>query len=221
MGNVQRPRRRFPHPHDHQSCSAVAMSDAQTLDDVAALKTALRVVARARRAAVSGDEGSRAAERLCAHLLSLDLPEGPVAGYWPLGDEIDIRPALRELRRRGREVGLPITGPLGTPLTFRRWSEDAPLLHGRFGTCVPDPGCPDVAPRVVLVPLLAFDRRGNRIGHGGGYYDRTLAQLGKAGDLLAIGVAYAVQEFDTLPSAAFDYPLDRIVTDKEIIQPAG
>ncbi|MBV9653700.1 MAG: 5-formyltetrahydrofolate cyclo-ligase, partial [Acetobacteraceae bacterium] len=114
------------------------------------------------------------------HLLGA-LPPQPgavVAGFWPLPGEIDIRPLLLALAGRGHPILLPVTPARGQPLAFGRWRPGEALRPGRFGTMVP--AASDILPDVLLVPLLAFDRRGHRLGYGAGYYDRTLAALPNA-----------------------------------------
>ena len=108
-----------------------------------------------------------------------------VAGFWPLPGEIDLRPLLHALVERGNPVCLPQTPPRGQALVFRQWAPGATLAPGRFGTTHPDG--PVAVPDIVLVPLLAFDRSGARLGYGGGYYDRTLAALP---DAVAIGLRF-------------------------------
>ncbi len=140
------------------------------------------------------------------------LPGQVVAGFWPLPGEIDTRPLLQALAARGNPVCLPQTPPRGQPLRFHAWQPGAPLLPGRFGTVGPDG--PALVPEVVLVPLLAFDRTGARLGYGGGYYDRTLAALpGRP----AIGCAFAAQEVSRVPVEPTDRRLQAIATEREWI----
>ncbi len=137
-----------------------------------------------------------------------------VAGVWPLGDEIDLRPLLHALHERGIGIALPETTPRGNPLIFRHWQPDSVMLPERFGTFRPDG--PAVRPDLFLVPLLAFDRAGRRLGYGGGYYDRTLPLYpGRP----AWGYAYAAQEVANLPAEPHDHALDAIITEAEIIRP--
>ncbi|MBS1039186.1 5-formyltetrahydrofolate cyclo-ligase [Gluconobacter cerinus] len=149
-------------------------------------------------------------ERIFKTVQTYDAPS--VAAVWPLPGEIDLRPLCSRLARDGRRVALPETTPKGTPLVFREWSEETPMLAGRFGTSHPDG--PILVPELVLVPFLAFDRKGFRLGYGGGYYDRTLAQL----NVPAIGFGFAFQEMKSIPVGPYDIPLSVIVTEKETIQ---
>ena len=142
-----------------------------------------------------------------------------MAGYWPLRDEMDPRPVLSALAARGQRLCLPVVVEAGAALAFRAWQPDAPLEPAAFGTRVPGPDCPAVAPDILLVPLLAFDRRGRRLGYGGGFYDRTLAALRGRRAIVAVGLAFAAQEAAEVPVEAGDEALDRIVTEREVVTP--
>jgi 5-formyltetrahydrofolate cyclo-ligase len=135
-----------------------------------------------------------------------------IAGFWPLPGEIDLRPLLHALHALGRVVVLPVTPPRGRPLTFRVWAPGAPMAQGRFGTMHPDG--PEAAPGLLLVPLLAFDRAGRRLGYGGGYYDRTLAALPGA---VAVGCGFAALELDAVPAGPYDARLDMVATERGVI----
>src|SRR5262249_49513285 len=126
--------------------------------------------------------------RLGDYVLDEQPPPGGavVSGFWPIGQEIDIRPVLQALHERGHEIVLPETPKRGNPLIFRIWHPGDSMIPERFGTFRP-PG-PIAVPDFLLVPLLAFDRRGYRLGYGAGYYDRTLAGLPGR---FRLGVAYA------------------------------
>jgi 5-formyltetrahydrofolate cyclo-ligase len=183
---------------------------------IAALKDALRARARAARAALDPALRAAAAEKLPHIFLAAHSPPpgAVVSGYWPLGDELDPRPLLAVLRGQGCRIALPVTGERRTPLTFRLWDPARRLVPGRFGTMIPDEIQPAATPDVVLLPLLAFDRQGGRLGYGGGYYDRTLTQLRKnSGSILAVGLAYAAQETENVPIGPFDRRLDGICTE--------
>lgn len=176
----------------------------------------MRVQARAARAALDPALRAAAAEKLPPIFLAAHSPPpgAVVSGYWPLGDELDPRPLLAVLRGQGCRIALPVTGERRTPLTFRLWDLARRLVSGRFGTMIPDETQPEATPDVVLLPLLAFDRQGGRLGYGGGYYDRTLTQLRKNnGALTAVGLAYAAQEAENVPIGPFDRRLDGICTE--------
>lgn len=140
-------------------------------------------------------------------------PHQAIACVWPLPHEVDLRPLCHWLHENGARVLLPETTPRGTPLIFRHWHPTCAMRVGRFGTHAPDG--PVLAPDIVLVPLLGFDRAGNRLGYGGGYYDRTLARLPSA---QAIGYAPASQEVAALPAGPHDQKLPCIVTEREILR---
>ncbi len=178
---------------------------------LALCKQTMRHAALARRAGLDPALGTR----LVDHALPLVPGAGLVAGFWPLPGEIDIRPLLRALHGRGHALALPRTPPRGAPLSFHLWSPGEALLPGRFGTAHPAGAA--VIPAVLLVPLLAFDGAGRRLGYGGGYYDRTLAALPGA---LAIGCAYAAQQVDCVPAGPHDIPLAAVVTERGVIHPA-
>lgn len=184
-----------------------------------ARKTALRAEAKRRR----GEAASlapAAAEAVCAEVLAaVPFPAGcAVSAYWPMRDELDPRPLMHRLAGRGHPIGLPVMAGKGRPLVFRAWRPGDALEPGGFGTQVPAPDRPEVRPRVLLVPMLAFDRTGYRLGYGGGFYDRTLAGLRADGDALAVGIAYAGQEVDDVPHDGNDQRLDWIVTEAEAIR---
>jgi 5-formyltetrahydrofolate cyclo-ligase len=131
-----------------------------------------------------------------------------------MGPEIDIRPLLLALAGRGHPIALPVTPKRGLPLGFRRWRPGEALARGPMGTSQPAAG-EELRPDWLLVPLLAFDRAGRRLGYGGGYYDRTLALLPGA---TAIGCAYAAQEMAEVPAGPEDWRLDAIATEAGVIR---
>lgn len=179
-------------------------------------KAGLRAWARARRRAAAlragPDHGARLAVQALDHV---PLPrDAVVAGYWPLAEEADPRPLLAALAARGQALALPFIRAPGHPLGFRRWQPGDPLQPGPFGTAEPHRRLPEVVPGVVLVPGLWFDRAGNRLGYGGGYYDRTLAALRRGRRIEAVGLAFAAQTGGRLPAEAHDAPVDRVVTER-------
>lgn len=181
-------------------------------------KAGLRPAALARRAeaAAAPHAGDALRDRFLA---AITVPEdAAVSGYWPSRDEIDPRPLLTDLADRGHAVGLPVVVAKAAPLRFRRWSPGDALEPGAFKIDVPAPSQPEVVPLVLLVPLLAFDRAGYRLGYGGGFYDRTLATLRRAAPAtLAVGLAFAGQEIEAVPRDERDARLDRIVTEREVL----
>ncbi|MFT5180286.1 MAG: 5-formyltetrahydrofolate cyclo-ligase [Alphaproteobacteria bacterium] len=131
----------------------------------------------------------------------------------PIGSEIDCLPLLNRLDAAGVPLCLPVVTAPEAPLLFRRWAPGDPMVTGSFGISEPALAAPEVSPQVLLVPMLAFDRHGNRLGYGGGYYDRTLKALRAAADVVAIGVAFAGQLRDKVPVSENDQPLDWILTE--------
>lgn len=173
-------------------------------------KAEARMIARGRRAAlVNPSAASALVERFPAH-----LTHKSVAGFAPIGDEIDVWRLLRHLHEQGRTIGLPVTPSAPGPLTFRRWTPGCEMRTDRHGVSYPDHG-EELTPQLLLIPLLAFTPEGQRLGYGGGYYDRTLAALRSQGDVFACGVAYAGQEVAALPTNVHDADLDGILTEKE------
>ncbi|MEI9931745.1 MAG: 5-formyltetrahydrofolate cyclo-ligase [Rhizomicrobium sp.] len=136
-----------------------------------------------------------------------------VSFYWPMGDEADPRALADALAARGHTLALPVVVEKKSPLHFRAWKDGDALIVHSFGMREPDEHAHTVTPDVLLVPLLAFDVRGTRLGYGGGFYDRTLHALSAK---RAIGVAFAGQEADELPCHDHDHPLDTVITEKGV-----
>ncbi|HEY1414087.1 MAG TPA: 5-formyltetrahydrofolate cyclo-ligase, partial [Rhodopila sp.] len=139
-----------------------------------------------------------------------------VSGFWPMGEEIDLRPLLHALHARGNRVALPVTPRRGEPLTFRGWQPGDVLVPERFGTMRPIGDI--LVPDMLLIPLLAFDAAGGRLGYGGGFYDRTLPALPNR---LRLGCAFAAQQVDAVPVGPYDIRLDAVVTESGIIRCGG
>lgn len=195
---------------------------AAPVSPLAEAKRADRASALVRRAAAHA-AADGAAEAAARHLLTL-LDDWPgiatVSGYLPIRDEIDPLPAMRALIARGIRVGVPVIVARATPLRFREWRPDCTMVRGPFGTTAPATG-DWLTPDLLIVPLLAFDRAGHRLGYGGGYYDRTIAGLQGAGPVRAVGFAYAGQEVARVPVEETDAPLDAVVTEAGVVLPAA
>jgi len=187
-------------------------------------KQTVREQARALREQLAVAAGDRAGEALVAHFLDqvpwrvCEETPMPVGGYWPIRDEIDPRPLLAALAEAGCQNALPAVVAPQAPLCFRTWLPGDALLPGPYGIPTPAETAPVVRPALLLVPLLAFDRSGHRLGYGGGYYDRTIASLRAEGELLAVGLAYAGQQLGGVPKAAADEALDWVVTERGAIR---
>jgi 5-formyltetrahydrofolate cyclo-ligase len=187
--------------------------------DLVRRKASLRAAALEHRAGIPSSYGRHAADTVAARLLDeLQIPGGAtVAGYWPLAGELDPRPGMDRLRARGHALALPRLNGRQQPLLFLAWDQGDVLVQGRFELLEPHPSRPPRLPDVVLAPLLAFDRRGGRLGYGMGYYDRTLDHLRSQGRRpLAIGIAFAAQEVDDVPTGPADVPLDGVITERAL-----
>ena len=185
------------------------------MDDVGieAAKAALRSEAHKRRAQLRPSLRVDAARDAVRHFLDgVDVGKGDiVAAYWPIRDELDIKTLIGRMMDAGQPVCLPVVLGPEEPLDLRLWQDGAPLYEAGFGTLAPADDAPRVEPDVILMPLLGFDKRGTRLGYGGGYYDRTLAHLKKRPRL--IGFAFARQEAEHIPRQAHDVPLNTVVTE--------
>jgi 5-formyltetrahydrofolate cyclo-ligase len=137
-----------------------------------------------------------------------------VSAFFPYQSEIDTRPLLGRLAGEGWTTCLPIVIAQGEPLVFRRWMPGEATIPGIWNIPRPIEEAEIVEPDVLMVPMLAFDRKGYRLGYGGGFYDRTLDMLRKKKAVVAIGVAYAAQEVAATPHGAHDQPLDFVMTEK-------
>ena len=189
-----------------------ASSDMTLFDD----KRTLRSAMLAWRAALAEDERRAAAEGLLA-TLRREMPfETPavVSGFWPIKDEIDIRPLLIELFNVGCQLALPVVQGRGKPLLFRAWRPGDPLEAGVFGTLQPSARRETLEPDALIVPLLACDEEGWRLGYGGGFYDRTLGGLRARRNVTAVGVGFNAQLVPEVPHGPDDQRLDWLLTDK-------
>jgi 5-formyltetrahydrofolate cyclo-ligase len=184
-------------------------------------KRAARETAMAVRAAARGVNAGAA--RLAAGLALEEIarlrPGSTVSGYLPIRSEIDPMPLMLALAGLGYRLCVPVIEGRGRPLSFREWSASAEIVRGPFGVAVPVGGA-TLVPDLLIVPMLAFDRRGHRLGYGGGFYDRTIAGLRAQGPVQALGFAYAAQEVPLVPDSETDMRLDAIVTEAGKIRPA-
>jgi 5-formyltetrahydrofolate cyclo-ligase len=184
----------------------------------AAEKAILRREATARRDALPAAERQQAAEAIAARPFPVAVPSGAiVSGFMPLKSEINPLPLMRKLAEAGAQLALPAVAGKGQPLIMRAWAFGAPLASGVWGIREPMADAPAVDPDVLIVPLLAFDRRGDRLGYGAGYYDMTLTALRARKPVVAVGIGYAAQEVDRVPTTPRDARLDLVLTDRETI----
>lgn len=181
-------------------------------------KQELRAAAKERRRAAAAGSPQDVAEIAADHFLDCLQPKpgAVVSGYWPVRDELDPRPLMRRLIECGCICALPVVVAAGRPLVFRAWSPGAEMRDAVLGIPVPSEQASTVRPDLLLVPLLAFCSLGYRLGYGGGYYDRTLADLRRQSNtVLAVGFAYSDQEFEAVPHDDTDERLDWVVTERE------
>jgi 5-formyltetrahydrofolate cyclo-ligase len=200
-------------PRDPTPGDPAGASGGDPVADLDAVKRDARTRAVAARA---GQDAAGSGAALMGHVLrDCPPPTGAiVSGFWPLEGEIDVRPLLTALHERGHPVVLPITPRRGNPLTFGLWRPGDALVPERFGTVRPIG--PVMVPDFLLVPLLAFDRAGRRLGYGGGFYDRTLASLPGR---FALGCAFAAQEVAKVPVGPFDHRLEAVATERGVVIP--
>jgi 5-formyltetrahydrofolate cyclo-ligase len=181
---------------------------------IAALKEGVRKEALERRAALKPRVSELSRSLADKFLSEIPIPPGAsVSAYVAIGDEADPAPLLRALRADGHVIALPRVTGRGRPLDFHRHDAGQALVSGGFGLSEPARDWPQIEPDILVVPLLAFDARGYRIGYGAGFYDRTLAKLRATRNVLAVGFAFAGQEFETVPHDENDQRLDWVVTE--------
>lgn len=197
-------------------------------------KDALRQKKKEIRHRLHAEDQGQAARLIAAHILNLPELKGVVqrginapsftphivAGFYPIQTELDCLFILKALNAIQCRCALPVMDGENTPMLFREWDLVTELTEGPFGTKEPGSDFVTVQPDIILVPMLAFDESGHRLGYGGGHYDRTLEAYRKQGhSFTAIGVAYEGQRRDKLPVAAYDQPLDIIVTEQKVYRP--
>ena len=181
-------------------------------------KDKFRQEAVARRDALPADMRKAAAETIAARRFPLPFRAWHiVSGFMPLKSEINPLPLMQKLAEDGARLALPVIAGRGKPLIMRQWLLGEPLASGVWGIREPKPDAPEVDPDILLVPLLAFDRAGHRIGYGAGYYDMTIAGLRARKPVTAIGIAFAAQEIAAVPATPRDARLDLVLTEKEVI----
>ncbi|MGA7973677.1 MAG: 5-formyltetrahydrofolate cyclo-ligase [Pseudolabrys sp.] len=191
------------------------MSDTAELQDQ---KAKIRAEALAKRDAMPADERAAAAEQIAAREFPVAITPGVlVSGFMPMKTEINPLPLLKKLAQAGAQLALPAIKGRGHPLIMRAYAFGDEFARGQWGIREPKPEAPEVAPDIVIVPLAAFDRTGNRIGYGAGYYDMTLAALRAKKNVTAIGLAFAAQEMPQVPTGARDERLDLVLTEREVI----
>jgi 5-formyltetrahydrofolate cyclo-ligase len=178
------------------------------------LKKDLRTRAIVMRKAAFELHGTDASRLLAAHGLDYlrVAPGAIVSGFAAIRDEINPADLMSWLHAEGFRLALPVMVGKGKPLLMRAWTPGDAMEAAAWGIAEPLADKPEVEPDVVLVPLLAFDERGHRLGYGGGFYDRTLAKLRAKKPIVAIGIAYDEQKVDAVPVESYDQRLDWVLT---------
>ena len=171
-------------------------------------------MAKLARAAAFARRGSAAADQLAAHGLAFAgiASAATISGFSALDEEINPRPLLVKLAAQGHGLCLPVVQSKGLPLLFRSWAPGDATRAAVWGIHEPLPSAAVLEPDVLLVPLLAFDARGHRLGYGGGYYDRTIARCRAQRPVVAIGLAFDEQRVEAVPHLAYDQRLDWVLT---------
>jgi 5-formyltetrahydrofolate cyclo-ligase len=191
------------------------MTASSTIDD---LKASLRRDAAAHRDALPANAHQTAAQAIAARTFPQPISASViVSGFMPLKSEISPLPLMQRLAEHGARLALPRIVRRGQPLSMRAWQFGGPLDRGQWGIREPAPDAPEVDPDILLVPLLAFDRTGHRIGYGAGYYDLTIARLRTLKRITAVGIAFAAQEVPEIPKTPRDERLDLVLTERETI----
>jgi 5-formyltetrahydrofolate cyclo-ligase len=195
------------------------MTDAVSIEQI---KADLRREAAARRDALPAEERRAAAEAVAARAFPLPIAPGAiVSGFMPFRSEINPLPLMQKLAGAGALLALPRIVGRGHPLSMRAWEFGAPLERGQWGLREPRADAREVDPDILIVPLLAFDRAGYRIGFGAGYYDMTLTALRARKTITAVGIAFAAQEVPVVPRTERDARLDLVLTEREAIDWRG
>ena len=181
-------------------------------------KPDLRAAALARRDALPGPERQAGAEAIASRAFPVSISPGQiVSGFMPMKTELNPMPLMRKLAAAGAQLALPVIDRRGTPLIMRAFKFGDALKGGQWGIREPLPDAPQVNPDILIVPMAAFDRAGHRIGYGAGYYDMTIRALRAKKKVVAVGVAFAVQEIPLVPATERDERLDFLMTERETI----
>ena len=144
-----------------------------------------------------------------------NLEKKSIGGYFPVNYEVDDLKILKEFTKKKYQISLPVVKK-NFEMDFYKWSFNDPLKINRYG--IPEPNSKKlIYPDIILVPLVAFDKNLNRLGYGGGYYDRIIEKLSRKKKILKIGLALSVQKINNVPVTKYDKKLDYIVTDKYIL----
>lgn len=164
-----------------------------------------------------------AGQAVLGNLLSSNIipPQSVIGSYWPIKSELDARPLLFYFYEQGHVCSLPLVQTSNKPLLFRQWRPGDLLVSGVYNILTPDETAPLITPTVLFIPLVGFDKNGNRLGRGEGYYDRTLELLRTHNSIIAMGIAFDFQEVDAIPHLDHDEPMDYIITPTRVIEVKG
>jgi 5-formyltetrahydrofolate cyclo-ligase len=194
------------------------MTRMESSSSIAELKAVLRREAIARREVLPADVRAAAAQAIAARPFPLAVSAGTiVSGFMPLKSEINPLPLMRSLAQAGARLALPVVSGRGKPLIMRAYAFGDQLAAGVWDIREPKPEAAELLPDIVIVPLLAFDRGGHRVGYGAGYYDLTLTALRARSSVVAVGIAFAMQEIGSVPLTPRDARLDLVLTEREVI----
>lgn len=179
-----------------------------------AAKQAMRSGMKAVRGSLSTAHCKAGADALAQTGIAFASPpaNAVISGYAAIGDELNLWPLLETMAASGYAIALPVTVAKAAPLIFRQWKPGAALMDGAFNVPVPGEDAPVLEPEILLVPLLAFDGEGFRLGYGAGFYDRTLKALRARSHATAIGIAFDEQRVEAVPHDAYDEALDWVLT---------
>ncbi len=197
----------------------MSATDAAT-DATTDAKVAMRAAMKARRSDLAAPVRAKMSARLAAigpALLEVQ-PDLIVSGFLSIGDELDTGPVLAAVHGSGARLCLPVMQGRGKPLLFRSYAPDDDLATVVWGIREPKPDRELLEPDLLLVPLLAFDLSGWRLGYGGGFYDRTIRELRQRKAIRAIGLAFDEQKVDAVPHLDYDEPLDGVLTPSGLIR---
>lgn len=183
-------------------------------------KNEFRQAAFQRRMALDAAVCAEWSQQMTARFLSeIELPAtgAVISGYIPVNNEIDVLPLMTELVARGYRCAVPHNVEKEQILDFLEWTPETVLYKGLYNIPQPDPAkAKAVLPDFLIVPMVAFDSAGSRMGYGSGYFDRTFAHLCKFHKFRAVGVGYEAQKYDSVPVDRYDYRLDAVVTESTV-----
>lgn len=195
------------------------MTDSAADNELRTFRNALRSRLIAAREALPAGLHTQLSRKIERHLGALvdALNPAVLAFCWPFRGEFDARALVSGRLPGGLRACLPVVMDSDSPLEFREWTPQSEMIEDRYGIHIPARGAA-LRPDVILMPLNGFDEAGYRLGYGGGYYDRTLAAMADAGQRpVSLGVAFAIQEIETVPHESWDRRLDLVLTERGVL----